>query len=85
MATHLGLCLQVDMVAGSVPTAALADVLAALAEYMTDCPHLEFLLKWVRSLCLRHGTTLQVCAYTLLHQISIWVAMNYRHHVFGSC
>ncbi|KAK9915110.1 hypothetical protein WJX75_004822 [Coccomyxa subellipsoidea] len=50
---------EVDMIAGSVPTAALTDVLAALAEYMTDCPHLEFLLKWVRSLCLRHGTTLQ--------------------------
>ncbi len=52
--------LQVDMIAGSVPAAALTDVLAALADYMTDSPHLEFLLKWVRSLCLRHGTTLQV-------------------------
>ncbi len=48
------------MVAASVPTAALTEVLGALAQYMTDCPHLEFLLNWVRSICLRHGTTLQV-------------------------
>ncbi len=58
--TALWECGQVEMIAGSVPTAALVDVLAALAEYMTDCPHLEFLLSWVRSISLRHGTTLQV-------------------------
>lgn len=51
---------QVDVVAASVPRAALAGVLGALAEYIADCPHLEFLLMWVRSICLRHGTTLQV-------------------------
>ncbi len=61
------------MIAGSVPTAALVDVLAALAEYMTDCPHLEFLLSWVRSICLRHGTTLQVRDQPCLNTTGIFV------------
>jgi periodic tryptophan protein 2 len=52
--------MQVDVVASSVPTAALMEVLGALAEYFADCPHVEFLLHWVRSICLKHGTVLQV-------------------------
>ena len=47
------------MVAG-LPSAAVADVLTLLAEFMPECPHLEFILKWLRLLCLKHGPALQV-------------------------
>lgn len=46
--------------ANSLPPAALTEVLAALAEALGDSPHIEFLLRWVRCLCLQHGNTLQV-------------------------
>jgi hypothetical protein len=45
----------------SLPTAAVADVLSLLAEYMPECPHLEFILRWLRLLCIKHGPALQVC------------------------
>ena len=51
---------QVDTTVASLPSAAVADVLTLLAEYMPECPHLEFILKWLRSLCLKHGSALQV-------------------------
>ena len=51
-----------DTTVASLPSAAVADVLALLAEYMPECPHLEFILKWLRSLCLKHGPALQVCS-----------------------
>ncbi len=54
--------LQVDTTVASLPSAAVADVLTLLAEYMPECPHLEFILKWLRSLCLKHGPALQVCS-----------------------
>lgn len=54
------------MVAAAVPASALTEVLGALAEYFADCPHVEFLLHWVRSICLRHGPTLQVQAFGYL-------------------
>ncbi len=56
--------MQVDTTVASLPSAAVADVLTLLAEYMPECPHLEFILKWLRSLCLKHGPTLQVCCYS---------------------
>ena len=48
--------LQVDTTVASLPSAAVADVLTLLAEYMPECPHLEFILKWLRLLCLKHGS-----------------------------
>lgn len=44
----------------ALPTAAVADVLALLAEYLPVCPHLEFILKWLQALCLKHGPAIQV-------------------------
>ena len=60
-----GLCMQVDLVAARVPAVALVEVLNALAEALKECPHLEFLLRWVRALCLHHGSALQVCSLSL--------------------
>ncbi|KAK9830156.1 hypothetical protein WJX72_010038 [[Myrmecia] bisecta] len=50
---------QVIAVAGGLPTASVAPVLTALAEYLSDSPHMEFILEWVRAICVRHGATLQ--------------------------
>ena len=44
----------------ALPTAAVADVLALLAEHLPVCPHLEFILKWLQALCLKHGPAIQV-------------------------
>ena len=41
--------------AAGVPTAMLPAVLTALAEALTDSPHLEFVLGWVHALCVSHG------------------------------
>ena len=56
-----GLPVQLEVVAHGVPPAALTELLQILAEALGDSPHVEFLLQWVRALCLRHGTALQVC------------------------
>ena len=52
--------MQVDTVVAGLPSAAVSDVMKLLAEFMPECPHLEFILKWLRSLCLKHGPALQV-------------------------
>ena len=57
---------QVELVANSLPPAALTEVLAALAEAMAESPHIEFLLRWVRCICLQHGNALQVRAPMLV-------------------
>ena len=56
---------QVDMVAARVPAVALVEVLSALAEALGECPHLEFLLRWVRAVCLHHGAALQARALAM--------------------
>ena len=58
--------LQVETTVASLPTAAVADVLSLLAEYMPECPHLEFILRWLRLLCIKHGPALQVCFLIML-------------------
>ena len=55
----LTFCLQVSSVAAGIPSASVAQVLVALASYLTDSPHLEFLLSWLKHICIRHGRTLQ--------------------------
>lgn len=51
--------MQVDAVASGVPTASVASVLQALAECLSETPHVEFALRWVRALCARHAAALQ--------------------------
>lgn len=51
--------MQVGSVAGGVPSASVPQVLVALASYLADSPHLEFLLGWLRDICIKHGRTLQ--------------------------
>ncbi|KAL3138072.1 hypothetical protein ABBQ38_005303 [Trebouxia sp. C0009 RCD-2024] len=50
---------QVSTVAAGVPSSSVSQVLVALASYLADSPHLEFLLCWLRHVCLKHGKTLQ--------------------------
>lgn len=52
--------LQVDAVARGLPPAALAAVVAALAELLAGSAHLEFLLRWVHALCVAQGRAIQV-------------------------
>jgi len=47
-------------VARGLPPAALAPVAAALAALLAGSAHLEFLLRWVRALCVAQGAALQV-------------------------
>ena len=47
--------MQVSGVAAGVPSASVPQVLVALA----DLPHLEFLLSWLRDICVRHGKSIQ--------------------------
>lgn len=51
--------MQVAIVAAGIPSAAVGQVLVALGAYLADSPHLEFLLSWLRMLCVRHSKTLQ--------------------------
>jgi hypothetical protein len=44
----------------------VADVLSLLAENMPECPHLEFILRWLHLLCIKHGPALQVCSMVML-------------------
>ncbi|KAA6423408.1 MAG: WD40 repeat [Trebouxia sp. A1-2] len=50
---------QVGSVAAGVPSASVPQVLSALASYLADSPHLEFLLSWLRDICIKHGRSLQ--------------------------
>ena len=50
---------QVGSVAAGVPSASVPQVLLALASYLADSPHLEFLLSWLRDICIKHGRSLQ--------------------------
>lgn len=52
-------CMQVSNVAAAVPSSSVSQVLVALASYLADSPHLEFLLCWLRHVCVKHGKTLQ--------------------------
>lgn len=51
---------QVSSVAAGVSSSSVPQVLVALASYLADSPHLEFLLCWLRHVCLKHGKTLQL-------------------------
>ena len=44
--------------AAGVPSGALADMLTSLADLLTSAPHLEFMLTWVKALCVHHAPTL---------------------------
>ena len=55
----VALWLQVGSIAAGIPSASVAQVLVALASYLTDSPHLEFMLGWLKHICIRHGRTLQ--------------------------
>ena len=47
------------MVASTLPTAFVPMLLQALAEYLGSSPHVEFLLSWVRALCMAAGPQLE--------------------------
>jgi periodic tryptophan protein 2 len=49
----------VPVVVNSLPATAAPGMLETLAQLVPSSPHLEFLLKWVRALGLRHGVMLQ--------------------------
>ncbi len=51
--------MQVSNVAAGVPSASVPQMLVALASYLADSPHLEFLLGWLQHVCVKHGRTLQ--------------------------
>nr|ADF43197.1 UTP1m [Chlamydomonas reinhardtii] len=53
---------DVGTTAAGLPAMFVPTVLAALAEAAADCPHLEFLLGWVRAVCSAHGAALQAAA-----------------------
>ena len=53
---------QVQAVAAGVPSACLADMLTSLADLLAIAPHLEFIMSWVRAVCLHHATTLATAA-----------------------
>lgn len=58
--THPLVCLvQVNLVAAGIPSAWVSQVLVALGMYLADSPHLEFLLSWLRTVCIRHSKALQ--------------------------
>ncbi len=44
---------------GGLPTATLPDVLQTLATLLADSPHAEYVLFWLRALCVAHGAALQ--------------------------
>lgn len=44
--------------AAGVPSNYLADVLTSLADLLAMIPHLEYILAWVRAVCLHHAATL---------------------------
>ncbi|KAK9845761.1 hypothetical protein WJX81_001752 [Elliptochloris bilobata] len=50
---------QVDAVARGLPQAALAPMVGALGELLGGSAHLEFLLRWVHTLCVAQGRALQ--------------------------
>jgi len=46
-------------VAAAVPPPAVPTLLVELARLLSATPHLEFMLSWLRALCLHHGSALQ--------------------------
>ena len=52
-------CLQVASVAAAIPPSAVTTMLVELARSLSATPHLEFMLSWLRALCLHHGSALQ--------------------------
>jgi hypothetical protein len=50
---------QLDTVARALPALYLEPLLRALAGLLTESPHLEFLLRWVRAVAVAHGPALQ--------------------------
>ena len=50
---------QVGYIAAAMPLAAVTTLLVVLAGLLPSSPHLEFMLSWLRALCLHHGNVLQ--------------------------
>ena len=50
---------QVGYTAAAVPPSAVTMLLVVLAGSLPSSPHLEFMLSWLRALCLHHGDVLQ--------------------------
>ncbi len=48
--------------ASAIPSAFAPQVLVALAGYLEESAHLEFVLQWARSLCVSHGPHLESAA-----------------------
>ena len=51
--------MQVAIVAAGIPSASVGQILVALGAYLADSPHLEFLLSWLRTVCIKHSKALQ--------------------------
>ncbi|GLC52693.1 hypothetical protein PLESTB_000658000 [Pleodorina starrii] len=52
----------VQTTAAGLPPVFVPAVLGALAECAAQCPHLEFVLSWVRTVCTAHGGLLKAAA-----------------------
>ena len=50
---------QVEAAARALPAVYLEQLLRALAALLSESPHLEFLLRWVRAVAVAHGPALQ--------------------------
>ncbi|MEW5311682.1 MAG: hypothetical protein WDW38_003377 [Sanguina aurantia] len=50
---------QVPTVGAALPAAFVPQVLTLLSEYLSDSPHLEFLLVWMKGVCSSHGPSLE--------------------------
>ena len=51
--------LQVGSVAATIPVSAVTTLLVVLAQSLSSTPHFEFVLSWLRALCIHHGGALQ--------------------------
>jgi len=49
---------SVAAVAAALPPAHVPALLAAVAQLLSESPHTQFLLQWVRAACVRHGPQL---------------------------
>ena len=50
---------SVELVVATLPPAVAPPLLSALAEALSQTPHVEHVLKWVQAVCSRHGVALQ--------------------------
>eukprot|EP00798_Chlamydomonas_sp_ICE-L_P014256 gene14256-20229_t len=50
---------QVGTVAGALPSSFSPQVLGLLADLLNESPHVEFILMWVRTICVSHGRFLE--------------------------